>query len=337
MKTAIFGFAGSGKSSLFAALAGPSAAASGSRAMVKVPEPRLDPLEKLFSAKKVTYSEIEYLDIPGGGGKGDGLGDRVLSEIRPYDCLLAVLDAFSGMNDPMAQMRAIEADLMVADMAVAEKRLERMALEKRKNKDLVNPKEEDALKRAMAMFEEERPLRDDPEIATAPELKGFKFLSAKPVLFAWNLGENKLAGFTAPEAKNGVEHVVVSAALEAELSEIDDPDERAMFMADLGIEESALDRVIAGTYKLLGLITFLTAGEKEVRAWAVRAGSTAPVAAGTIHSDIEKGFIRAEVLGWDDFLKAGDFKKAKEMGLHRLEGKTYVVQDGDIVEFRFNV
>ena len=337
MKTAIFGFAGSGKSSLFAALAGPQTSATGGRAMVKVPEPRLDPLEKLFSAKKVTYSEIEYLDIPGGGGKGDGLGDRVLSEIRPHDCLLAVLDAFSGMNDPVAQMGAIEADLLVADMAVAEKRLERIRLDKRKAKDLVNPKEEAALERAMAMFEEERPLREDLEVADAPELKGFKFLSAKPVLYAWNLSENKLASFTSPEARPGVEHVAVSAALEAELSEIEDPEEREMFMTDLGIEESTLDRVIAGTYRLLGLITFLTAGEKEVRAWAVHSGSSAPVAAGTIHSDIEKGFIRAEVLGWDDFLKAGDFKKAKELGLHRLEGKTYEVQDGDIIEFRFNV
>lgn len=336
MKTAIFGFAGSGKTSLFTALAGP-AAVGNNRAMVKVPEPRLEPLIELFNPKKITFSEIEYLDIPGGGGKGDGLGERVLSEIRPYDCVLAVLDAFSGLNDPKVQLGAIEADFLIADLSVIEKRLERMALEKRKNKDLVNPKEEALLQEALAMLEEERPLRENEELSNAHELKGYKFLTSKPVVFAWNLPESDLADFELPADAPGVVHVAVSAKLESELGEIEDPEEKRMFLDDLGIADSALDRVIGGTYRLLGLITFLTAGDKEVRAWAVRGGSPAPVAAGTIHSDIEKGFIRAEVLGWDDFLKAGDFKKAKELGLHRLEGKTYIVQDGDIIEFRFNV
>ena len=336
MKTAIFGYAGCGKTSLFTALAGAAAAAQG-RAMVKVPEPRLEPLVKLFSPKKTTYSEIEYLDIPGGGAPGKGLGDRVLSEVRPYDCLLAVLDAFSGAVNPADQLQGIETDFIIADMAVVEKRLERIDLDKRRAKDLVDPHEEAALRKAMAMLEAEQPLRQDQAVADAPELRGFKFLSAKPVLFAWNLPEDGVSGFTAPEAMPGTAHVAVSAALEADLASIEDPAERAEFMADMGLTESALDRIIARTYALLGLITFLTAGDKEVRAWAIRRGETAPEAAGTIHSDIQKGFIRAEVLGWDDFLKAGDFKKAKEMGLHRLEGKTYVVRDGDIVEFRFNV
>ncbi len=336
MKTAIFGFAGSGKTSLFTALAGPAAAA-GNRAMVKVPEPRLEPLCALYNPKKTTYSEIEYLDIPGGGGKGQGLGERILNEIRPYDCLLAVLDAFSGMNDPAGQLSAVEADLLVSDLAVAEKRLERLTLDKRKTKDLVNPKEEEYLARALAWLESEKPLREDPELALAHELRGFRFLSAKPVLYAWNLAEDAIGSFTLPEEKPGMAHVAVSAKLEAELADIADPEERAGFLADLGLAESALDRVIRRTYDLLGLITFLTAGDKEVRAWAVRGGSTAPEAAGVIHSDIQKGFIRAEVLGWQDFLTAKDFKRAKELGLYRLEGKTYLIQDGDIVEFRFNV
>ena len=336
MKTAIFGFAGSGKTSLFTALAGPAAAA-GNRAMVKVPEPRLEPLCALYNPKKTTYSEIEYLDIPGGGGKGQGLGERILNEIRPYDCLLAVLDAFSGMNDPAGQLSAVEADLLVSDLAVAEKRLERLTLDKRKTKDLVNPKEEEYLARALAWLESEKPLREDPELAMAHELRGFRFLSAKPVLYAWNLAEDAIGSFTLPEEKPGMAHVAVSAKLEAELADIADPEERAGFLADLGLAESALDRVIRRTYDLLGLITFLTAGDKEVRAWAVRGGSTAPEAAGVIHSDIQKGFIRAEVLGWQDFLTAKDFKRAKELGLYRLEGKTYLIQDGDIVEFRFNV
>ncbi len=336
MKTAIFGYAGCGKTSLFTALAGPSAAAQG-RAMVKVPEPRLEPLVKLYTPKKTTYSEIEYLDIPGGGAPGKGLGDRVLSEIRPFDCLLAVLDAFSGAVDPNHQMQGLEADFIIADMAVVEKRLERIDLDKRRAKDLVDPREEAELRKALAMLEAEQPLRLDQAVATAPELRGYKFLSAKPVLYAWNLPEDQVASFSPPEATPGMAHVAVSAALEADLAGIEDQAERAEFMADMGLTESALDRIIARTYALLGLITFLTAGDKEVRAWAIRQGDTAPEAAGTIHSDIQKGFIRAEVLGWNDFLKAGDFKKAKEMGLHRLEGKTYIVQDGDIIEFRFNV
>ncbi|MCK9239434.1 DUF933 domain-containing protein [Desulfocurvus sp.] len=336
MKTAIFGFAGSGKTSLFGALAGPGAVGN-ARAMVKVPEPRLEPLVQLFNPRKTTLSEIEYVDVPGGGGKGDGLGERVLSEIRPCDCVLAVLDAFSGLADPRHQLGGIEADFLVSDLAVIEKRLERMAQDKRKNKDLVDAKEEAMLLRAQALLEAERPLREDAEVAAAPELRGYKFLTAKPVVYAWNLPESELAGFTPPADGPGVVHVAVSARLEAELAEIADPEEKRMFLDDLGIADSALDRVIAGTYRLLGLITFLTAGDKEVRAWAIRGGSTAPEAAGAIHSDIQKGFIRAEVLGWEDFLKAGDFKRAKEMGLHRLEGKTYVVKDGDIVEFRFNV
>lgn len=336
MKTAIFGYAGCGKTSLFTAMAGPGSTGQ-DRAMVKVPEPRLEPLVRLFTPKKTTYSEIEYLDIPGGGTPGKGLGDRVLSEIRPYDCLLAVLDAFSGVVDPADQIQGLEADFIIADLAVVEKRLERIDLDKRRAKDLVDPREEAELRKAMAMLEAEQPLRLDQDVANAPELRGFKFLSAKPVLYAWNLPEDQVIAFSAPEATPGTAHVAVSAALEADLAGIDDPDERAEFMADMGLTESALDRIIAGTYALLGLITFLTAGDKEVRAWAIRRGETAPEAAGTIHSDIQKGFIRAEVLGWDDFLKAGDFKKAKELGLHRLEGKTYIVQDGDIIEFRFNV
>lgn len=336
MKTAIFGFAGSGKTSLFAALAGPGAVGN-ARAMVKVPEPRLEPLVKLFNPRKTTLSEIEYADIPGGGGKGDGLGERVLSEIRPCDCVLAVLDAFSGLVDPRHQLGGIEADFLVSDLAVIEKRLERMGQDKRKNKDLVDAKEEALLLRAQELLEAERPLREDAEVAGAQELRGYKFLTAKPIVYAWNLPEAELAGFAVPADGPGVVHVAVSARLEAELAEIADPEEKRMFLDDLGIADSALDRVIAGTYRLLGLITFLTAGDKEVRAWAIRGGSTAPEAAGAIHSDIQKGFIRAEVLGWEDFLKAGDFKRAKEMGLHRLEGKTYVVKDGDIVEFRFNV
>nr|WP_321514066.1 DUF933 domain-containing protein [uncultured Pseudodesulfovibrio sp.] len=337
MKTAIFGFSGSGKTNLFAALAGPDAAAAGNRAMIKVPDARLDPLIELFNPKKITYSEIEYLDIPGGGGKGTGLGDRVLNEVRPYDCLIGVLDAFSGMNDPKQQWQAIEADMMVTDMAVIEKRLEKLEADGKKNKALVDPKEQEALKRALALLENERPLRTDEEISTLPELKGYKFLSARPILYVWNCPEGEEAGVELPEDTPGMTHIAVSAKLERELAEIDDPEEKAMFLQDLGITESALDKVIGKTYQLLGLISYLTAGEDECRAWPLRVGSTAPQAAGVIHTDFEKGFIRAEVIGYADFLEFGDFKKVKDAGKARLEGKEYIVRDGDIIEFRFNV
>ncbi|WP_457570503.1 DUF933 domain-containing protein [Desulfovulcanus sp.] len=336
MKTAIFGFAGSGKTDLFMALAGPEIGTN-NRAMVKVPEPRLEPLTKLFKPQKVTQTEIEYLDILGGGGKGQGLGARVLNEIRPYDCLLAVLDGFSGVNDPRDQWQAIEMDLIISDLAVVEKKLDRIAMDKKKAKHLVDPKEEELLIRVREMLEAEQPVRKEPSLAQAPELRGFCFLSAKPILYAWNVSEEQIGQVELPEEETGQVHLSVSAKLEREMRELTDEEELQMFMDDLGINESALDRVISKTYHLLGLITFLTAGEKEVRAWPLKKGATAPEAAGVIHSDLQKGFIRAEVLSWDDFLKYQDFKRAKEQGALRLEGKEYIVQDGDIITFRFNV
>ena len=201
----------------------------------------------------------------------------------------------------------------------------------------MDPKEESLLQKALAHLEGEQPLRTDPELADAPELRGFRFLSAKPVLYAWNRDEASIGTADLPENGPGLANIEVSAKLERELAEITDPEEKAMFLTDLGLTDSALDRVIAGAFRLLGLINFLTAGDKEVRAWPVRKGSTAPEAAGVIHTDFQKGFIRAEVLGYEDFLTSGNFKKAKELGLFRLEGKEYIVKDGDIVEFRFNV
>ncbi len=337
MKTVLFGFSGSGKSELFAALAGPGGAPAGGRVMAKVPEPRLEPLVALYSPKKVTLAEMEFLDMPGGGERGRGLGNRVLTAIRPADCLLAVLDAFSGLDDPQEQWQAIETDLLVADLAVVEKRLERLALDKKKNKDLVDPAEEAALERVQACLESEKPLREDPELAAAHVLRGFQFLSAKPVLWAWNCPEAEVADRELPPNGPGQAHLAVSARLEHDLAELEDPEERAMFLADAGLTASALDRVLGKVFELLGLISFFTTGPDEVRAWPVRRGSLAPEAAGAIHSDIQKGVIRAEVTGYEDFAKAGSLKRAKELGQARLEGREYVVQDGDIVEFRFNV
>lgn len=342
MKTALVGFAGAGKSELFAALAGSSASQTG-RAMVKVPEPRLKPLADLFQPSRITFTEIEFLDLPSAAGaKGGGLGDRVLGEVRPYDCLLAVLDGFSGAAEPftaepLKQLQTMEADFIIADLAVVEKRLERIAQDKKKAKHLHDAAEESALLLAKEHLDGERPLRENLALLAQPKLKGFRFLSAKPVLWAWNVGEDKLGGLTLPEAGEGVLHLAVSARLERELSEIQDLEERQAFMSSLGIAHSVLNRVVGGVYALLGLITFLTVGEKEVRAWPLRRGLSALEAAGVIHSDIQRGFIRAEVLGWEDFLACKSFKAAKERGVLRLEGKDFVVKDGDIVEFRFNV
>ncbi|EFI34959.1 Protein of unknown function DUF933 [Desulfonatronospira thiodismutans ASO3-1] len=333
MKTAIIGFSGSGKTELFKALAGPGT--PGNRAAVKVPEPRLEPLCDLFKPKKITHTEIEFQDLPGGGS--NSLGNKVLSDIRGFECLLAVLDAYTGTHDPAAQQSAIEAELIIADLAVIEKKLERMQEDKKKAKHLHDQNQEELLNKARQVLEQDSPLREYPDLAAHEDLRGFAFLSSRPVLYAWNVAEDSLSGFKTPPESTGMGHVAFSARLERELSELEDQQELLEFMQELGIEGSVLDRVIGRTYDLLGLITFLTAGEKEVRSWPLKRGKNAWEAAGVIHSDIQKGFIRAEVLGWEDFLACKTFKKAREQGVLRLEGKEYIVRDGDIITFRFNV
>ncbi len=337
MQTAIFGFSASGKTELFQALT-MGQNPTRDRAMVKVPEPRLQPLAQLFKPARITPAEIAFLDLPGAGGRSQGLGQRILNAVRPCDCLLAVLDCFSGLQDPQSQLQNICTDLIISDLAVAEKRLERIELEKKKSKDLLQPGEEELLKQAAALLEQEKPLRSQPQLAQAKELKGFCFLSAKPILYVWNMREDKFDGQKKPEFPGlGEGHVQASARLERELAELLKEEDRQEFLQELGLLESALDRIISASYRLLNLITFLTAGPKEVRAWTVPQGATALQAAGVIHSDLEKGFIRAEVLSWADFKRCGSFKQAKEKGLLRLEGKDYQVQDGDIITFRFNV
>ncbi len=334
MKTVLFGFAGSGKTELFHALAGPGVISN--RAMVKVPEPRLEPLVQLFQPRKKTFAEIEYLDLPGGGDQGSGLSQKAQSDIRTGDCLLALLDGFSGFHSPEEQYRDIETEFLISDQSVAEKRLERLALDRKKGKHLVDPGEEEALERVKALLEKERPLRTDAELSDHPQLRGFQFLSAKPVLVVWNLDEDQPAP-SLPRPGPGQSHVALSAKLERELAEIEDPEEKKALLRDFGLEASALETIISETYSLLGLITFLTAGEKEVRAWTLRKGASAFEAAGVIHSDIQRGFIRAEVLSWPDLERCKTFKAARDKGVLRLEGKDYTVQDGDIITFRFNI
>ncbi len=330
MKTAIFGFPGSGKTDLFLALAGPKFK-NLNKAMVKVPEPRLDPLIKLFNPKKITYTEIEYNDFQG-VTKGESLSNKLLNEIRPFDCLIGVLDGFSGINDPEEQWKNIEVDFILSDLSVIEKRLEKLAKDKKKN--II---EETLLIKAKELLEKEKPIRENNELSSASELRGYRFLSAKPILYIWNISEDDINKITLPEKKLNQKHIALSVKLEKEMSEIEDEEELKFFHEEYGIQESALDKVIKSTYELLDLITFLTAGEKEVRAWPLKKGSTADEAGGVIHSDIQRGFIRAEVLSWDDFLKYKDFKIAKKNGALRLEGREYIVKDGDIITFYFNV
>jgi len=333
MKTAIIGFSGSGKTELFRALAGPGV--SGSRAMVKVPEPRLEPLSELLRPKKITHIEIEYLDPP--GGRARALGSRVLSDIRGVDCLLAVLDAFTGAQDPLAQKNSVEAELIISDMAVIEKKLDRIREDRKKDRHLYDPLEEELLIQALQLLEHGKPLRADRTLARHEALKGFAFLSAKPILYAWNVKEDRIMDFNLPAEEPDQVHIAFSARLEREMSELEDQQEVEEFMRDLGVTGSVLDRVVSKTFELLGLITYLTTAEKQVRAWPLKRGRNAWEAAGAIHSDIQRGFIRAEVLSWEDFLRCKSFKKAKELGLLRLEGREYIVQDGDIITFRFNV
>ncbi len=336
MKIAIFGYSGSGKTELFNSLAGPHNTQT-NRAIVKVPEPRLIPLAQLFNSKRTIYPEVEYADIQGGSGKGLGLGQKVANAIRPYNCLLAVLDCFSGLVDPKNQWQNIEADLIISDLDVVERRLEKISIDKKKGKNLVDAHEEELLHQVKSFLDTEKPLRRNKSLIQAPELRSFSFLTAKPILYVWNVSENALEIQNPIEDIPGETHTTICAKLERELAELEGPKDKEEFLYEMGLQQSAVDKIIAKTYELLGLITFITVGEKEVKAWPIPMGTTAYEAAGEIHSDMQRGFIRAEVLSWADFQKYKSFKTAREKGALRLEGKDYVIQDGDIVTIRFNV
>ncbi len=325
MRTAIIGFSGSGKTDLFHALGGSNVKSN--KAVAKVPEPRLEPLIKLFNPKKITYSEIEYTDIQG------PINNKTLSEIKGYDCFVAVLDGFSGFNDPEEQWKELESEFILQDLSIIEKRLEKIKKNKKQNE-----KEIELLTKVKRVLDSEIPLRESSEIFNNNELKSYGFLSAKPVLYVWNVLDENLNDIQVDKNnKLNQVHIGLSAKLEKEIAEITDKQELEEFLEEFGIKEPALNKIIKNTYKLLNLITFLTAGEKEVRAWPLKKGSTAQEAGGVIHSDIKRGFIRAEVLSWEDFEKYGDFKNAKKNGALRLEGKDYIVKDGDIITFYFNV
>ncbi len=321
---------------------------------VPVPDPRLETLAKIANSRAVIPTRLTFVDIAGlvkGASQGEGLGNKFLANIREVDAVAYVLRCFedddiahvSGRIDPVADAEIVETELMLADLESLEKRVP--ALEKKiRGQDKTAKATLALVEKALSVLREGRPVRT---LALSPEekraMKSLNLLTAKPVLYVSNVGEDEVAGGNAHSqavaeraAAEGAGHVVISAAIEAELSLLP-AEERADYLAALGVSESGLDRMIRAGYGLLDLITFFTAGPKEARAWTVRRGARAPEAAGVIHSDFEKGFIRAETISYDDYVAHGGEAGAKEAGKMRLEGKDYVVQDGDVLHFRFAV
>jgi GTP-binding protein YchF len=322
------------------------------RGVADVPDRRLAYLADMYRPRKVTPAQLEVVEVPGlvrGSSEGAGVGNRFLSEIRAVDAVVHVLRAFSdpqvphpeGRIDPLADLETVELELLMSDLGVLERRLERLAAGKRKAADEA---ERRLLERCVAALGEGRSVR---ALDLGPEerslLAGFGLLTEKPAVWMLNVDEDRLGAddpvrrrVEEAAAQAGVPLVVLSAKIEAEIAQLG-PEERALFLSDLGLEESGIDRLARATYSALGLISFLTAGPDEVRAWTIRRGATAQEAAGRIHSDIGRGFIRAEVVAFEDLRAAGSMARARELGRVRLEGKEYVMADGDVVNFRFHV
>lgn len=359
MKIAIIGLANSGKTTVFNALtrgtAETAAYSSGQLepniATVKVPDARLDELARIFKPRKITATDVQYVDVAGmsGGGNRSGLPPAVLNYISGADALLHVVRAFEdntvphpdGSVDFRRDIESVDLELIFSDLAIIEKRLVRlngeigkMAGRERELRTI----ERDALVRLQAALEAGQHVRDiDLDDEEARLLRGYQFLTAKPLLQVINVGDDAVNQQIALEYNHRMSGVaVIAGKIEAELAQMNDED-ASMFMEDLGITEPARNRVIQVSYELLGLMSFLTAGEDEVRAWTIRRNTPAVEAAGAIHSDIQRGFIRAEVVAFVDLVKAGGLVEAKKAGTVRLEGKQYIVKDGDICHFLFNV
>ena len=367
-KLVIVGLSSSGKTTVFNALAraeaqtGTFGAAEGepNLATVKVPDPRLDLLTEMFQPQRKVPADVQYLDVAGmaKGIAEKGMSGQLLNNLAQADTLLHVVRAFENPNvphpdgtvDPLRDIETLDLELMFSDHAILEKRLQRLAAQLPKLRGPereVYEREQVVLTRLLEAAEAEVPLREvvaelDPD--DQKNLRGFGFLTAKPLLILLNVGEDQLGGaaddlvervnerFSRP----GVAVEALAGQIEMEIGRLDDEDAR-VFMADLGIEESSRDRVIRRSFELLGLIPFFTVGPDECRAWTIRRGATAVEAAAEIHSDIQRGFIRAEVVAYEDLVAAGGINESKKNGTYRREGKTYVVQDGDVIHFLFNV